>query len=95
MSMEKHVILNTVDTPLKILFWTMPELLMGVFPPIVGLLCHHLTLGILGSVLCGVVAKQYRVHFGKGQWEAVRYWFLPDNPRFKALPLSYVREYLG
>ncbi len=95
MSMEKHVILNTVDTPLKILFWTAPELLMWVCPPFLGLICDQLTLGIVGSVLYGFGAKYYQVHFGKGQFQAVRYWFLPPNRRFKTLPFSYIREYLG
>ncbi len=95
MSMEKHVILKTLDTPLKILFWTVPEILMLMVPPFVGLMLNQLTLGIGMSVMGVWISRKYQEHFGKGQWAAVRYWFLPSPGRFKSLPASSIREYLG
>lgn len=95
MSMEKHVILNTLDTPLKILFWTVPELLMFLVPPFLGLMVDHLTLGIVSSLTAVWLSRKYQEHFGKGQLEAVRYWFLPSSGRFKTLAPSHIREYLG
>ncbi len=95
MSMEKHVILNTLDTPLKILFWTVPELLMFLVPPFLGLMIDQLTLGCGSSLMAVWLSRRYQEHFGKGQLEAVRYWFLPTSHRFKSLPPSSVREYLG
>lgn len=95
MSMTRHVILNHVDTPLKILFWTIPELLMLIVPTFTGIILDQVTLGLLSSFLMVWGNKKYQQHFGKGQFQAVRYWFLPKNKRFKKLPPSYVREYIG
>ncbi len=95
MSMQQHVILNYVDTPLKILFWTVPELLIWVVPTFIGLMLNQLLLGVLTSLLYVWGAKHYQRHFGKGQFQAVRYWFLPSDGRFKSLPPSFIREYLG
>jgi len=94
MSIEKHVILNTLDTPLKILFWTMPELLMLMVPPFLGLMMDQVLLGIALSLVTVWVSRRYQEHFGKGQLAAVRYWFLGLSNRFKTLPQSYIREYL-
>ena len=95
MSMQRHVILNYVDSPLKILFWTMPELLMLVVPCFIGLIIDQVTLCLIISVFNFWVSKKYQQYFGKGQFQAVTYWFLPRNRRFKTLLPSFVREYIG
>jgi type IV conjugative transfer system protein TraL len=95
MSMNRHVILNYVDTPLKILFWTVPELLMLIMPCFIGLLISQLTAGLLTSLFYFWLTKVYQRHFGKGQLHAVMYWLLPANKRFKQLPHSFIREYVG
>lgn len=90
----RHVILNHVDTPLKILFWTTGELLMWFVPCFLGLMLNQLILGLIISVIGGLINKKYQQHFGKGQFQAVKYWFLPPDVGIK-LPKSYVRTYLG
>lgn len=95
MSLTRHVILNHVDTPLKILFWTVPELLMLITPSFIGLIIDQLTLGLLSSVIYVWGSKKYQRHFGKGQFQAVKYWFFPRDRRFKTLPPSFIREYMG
>ncbi len=95
MQMQRHVVLNHVDTPLKILFWTMPEILMLIVPCFVGLIVEQATLGSAISVFSFWLNRKYQQHFGKGQFQAVKYWFLPPDRRFKSLPPSHVREYLG
>jgi type IV conjugative transfer system protein TraL len=95
MSMTRHVILNHVDSPLKILLWTVPELLMLVMPIILGLMADQLTLGIAVIFLYFWVSKKYRQHFGQGQFHAVKYWYFPKDKRFKTLAPSYIREYFG
>jgi hypothetical protein len=95
MSMTRHVILSTVDTPLKILFWTVPELLMLITPCFVGLILDQLSLGLLTSLFYFWGAKKYQQHFGKGQFQAVKYWFFPPDKRFKSLAPSFIREYFG
>lgn len=91
----RHVILNHVDTPLKILFWTTGELLMWFIPCFLGLMLNQLILGLIISVLGGLVNKKYQQHFGRGQFQSVKYWFLPQDLGRKSLPRSYARTYLG
>lgn len=93
--MNRHIILNYVDTPLKILFWTMPELLLIITPWFVGLIINQLMLGVIVSIFNFWANKKYQQWFGKGQFQAVRYWFLPADPKFKTLPPSFIREYVG
>ena len=93
--MKGHIILNYVDTPLKILFWTMPEILMLIAPLFIGLIINQLTLALIISIFNFWANKKYQQHFGKGQFCAVKYWFLPHDRRFKTLPPSFIREYVG
>lgn len=95
MSMTRHVILNYVDTPLKILLWTVDEILMLIGPAFLGLIIDQFILGMLISVVYFWGYKRYQRKFGKGQFQAVRYWYLPTSRSFKWLPPSYVQEYLG
>ena len=73
MSIEKHVILKTLDTPLKILFWTVPELLMFLVPPFLGLMIDQLTLGIVSSLM--------------GSWKPCAIGFCQALGALKACPL--------
>lgn len=95
MQMQRHVILNHVDTPLKIIFWTVPEILMLLVPLFLGLIVNQLILSLIISMFNYWLHKKYQQHFGKGQFQSVRYWFLPQDLRFKTLPPSFIREYVG
>jgi len=92
---KRHVILNYVDTPLKILFWTVPEILLLVVPLLIGLMINQLILAIIISLVNCWANKKYQQHFGKGQFQAVSYWFFPQDMRFKILAPSFIREYQG
>ncbi len=92
----RHVILNSVDAPLKILIWTKGEIGMFLAPAILGLMFKHSILGLLVSFLNYRLMKIYQERFGKDQFRAVCYWFLPHvGKRFPAIPPSYIREYIG
>lgn len=95
MQMQRHVVLNYLDTPLKILFWTVPEILMLIVPIFIGLIIEQLILGLTISILSFWLNKKYNQHFGKGRFQVVKYWFLPPESKFRTLPKSFVREYLG
>ena len=94
MSVNRHVILNHLDSPLKILMWTTGEIALYVIPLFLGLCFDQLTLGMVVCVLNYWLNKQYKKRFGKGQFQAVLYWFLPKS-KIKKLPPSHIREYLG
>lgn len=92
----RHVILNHVDSPLKILVWTTGELGLFLMPLFFGLFFNQLLLGTLISFINYRLFKIYREKFGKDQFQAVCYWFFPPSPkRYPAIPPSYIRTYIG
>jgi type IV conjugative transfer system protein TraL len=95
MEIKNHVILNHVDSPLKILFWTKGELCLFLMPFLGGVLTDELLMGVGISLLNGWGVNRYKKTFGKGQLQAVIYWFLPAHKTLKVLPQSYIREYMG
>ena len=95
MMRKNHVILNHVDTPLRILFWTKGELLLFLAPSVAGLLFEQLVMGLLVSGFNVYICRQYKKKFGKGKLWAVLYWYLPQRRQNKGFPPSYVRDYLG
>lgn len=95
MSSNRHVILNHVDSPLKYVLWTKGEILLYLIPIFIGLFCDQLTLGIISSGINIFFNREYKKRFGKGQFQAVKYWFFPAGRAFMSLPPSHIREYLG
>jgi len=95
-SLTRHVILNHVDTPLKVLLWTKGEIALFLLPLFGGLFFNQFILGMVISFVNYRLFKIYRDKFGKDQFQAVCYWFLPHTPkRLAAFPPSYIREYIG
>lgn len=94
MSKSRHVILNHLDSPLKILFWTKGELLLILGPFFAGVFLDLFSLGIVFSGLNYWGIKEYKQRFGKGQLQAVMYWYLPLTKKLKGLTVSYLREFL-
>ena len=95
-SLTRHVILNHVDTPLKVLLWTKGEIALFLMPLFGGLFFNQFILGMVISFINYRLFKIYREKFGKDQFQAVCYWFLPHTPkRLAAFPPSYIREYIG
>lgn len=96
MSVTRHVVLNHVDSPLRVLLWTRSELLMILGPILIGFSIGEV---IFGTCVTGFniwANRQYKRRFGKGQFHAVWYWYLPhDKRRLEGVPPSYIREYLG
>lgn len=96
MSIQRHVILSHVDTPLRIVFWTKAEAALILLPLLIG---GALGYFLIGAVMSGVHLygmRFYKKHFGKGKLRAVLYWFFPHSKsRYPALPPSYIRHYLG
>lgn len=95
MSKERHLILNFLDSPLKILLWTKGEWLLIFVPFLLGVVLNIFFLGVLCSLISIFVIRFFKKHFGKGQLQAVMYWYLPSSSKMQNLPLSYIKEYLG
>jgi type IV conjugative transfer system protein TraL len=94
MSKARHVILSHLDSPVKVLFWTKGELMLILGPFFVGVCLDLFALGIVFSGINYWAINQYKKRFGKGQLQAVMYWYLPSTKKLKGLPVSYIREFL-
>lgn len=95
-SINRHVILNHIDSPIKILFWNRGELLMLMGPFFLGLLSDFFIEGVFLSLFNWWVVSKYKSLFGKGQLQSVMYWHFPHaKKRLKKIPPSYIREYVG
>ena len=95
MSVNRHIILNHVDSPLKILFWTKGDLSLLAIPFSFGVIIDEFVMGILITCLSGWVSSVYKKKFGKGKIQTVMYWYLPANKKLFGFPPSFIREYLG
>jgi type IV conjugative transfer system protein TraL len=95
MSYNRHVILNSVDSPLRILFWTKGQILLFAVPFFMGVMVDQPLMGCLVSGFNAWVCRHYQRRFGKGQLQAVLYWYFPSTGKLKAIPPSYIRDYLG
>jgi len=95
MSLQQHVILNHVDTPVRFLFWTKEEALLILAPFMLGSTLDFVLFGLSVSLTNFYLIRLYKRYFGKGQLQAVRYWFFPQSPnRLSSFPLSYIREFI-
>lgn len=95
-TLTRHVILNHVDTPLKFLLWTKGEIGLFLAPAFGGLFLDQFILGLCVSFLNYRLSKIYQRKFGRDQFQAVCYWFLPHTPgKLPAIPPSFVRGYIG
>jgi hypothetical protein len=95
-ALTRHVILNCVDAPLKYLIWTKAEIGMFLAPALMGLMLKQSILGLIVSFLNYRLFKLYQERFGKDQFQAVWYWFLPHRKKqLPAIPPSYGRHYIG
>eukprot|EP01037_Dinobryon_pediforme_P013636 gene13636-13751_t len=53
-------------------------------------------LGLIVSLTNFYLIRLYKRYFGKGQLQAVRYWFFPQSPnRLSSFPPSYIREFIS
>jgi type IV conjugative transfer system protein TraL len=95
MSANRHLILNHVDSPLKILFWTKGELSLLATPFSLGVMLDEFVVGIFMAFLSGWVSSQYKKKFGRGKIQTVIYWYLPSYKKLHGIPPSFIREYLG
>ena len=89
----RHIILNHIDTPLKILFWTREELMIFLIPFFGGLLFDAFLVGTLISCVGSWVTARCRDYMGRGKFQAWCYHYgLKD---LKSAPPSFITEYLG
>lgn len=93
MASMNHIVLNHIDSPLKILFWTRGELMTFLVPFFGGLLLDSFLIGTVISFGASWVLARSRDHLGKGQLQAICYFY--GLKQMKASPPSFIREFIG
>jgi type IV conjugative transfer system protein TraL len=92
---NRHIILSHLDSPVKFLFWTKGEILMVLGPFFISVVLDTFLLGLGACFMNAMIIKTYKKRFGKGQLQAVMYWYFPPTPKLKGLPVSNIREFLS
>ncbi len=93
MSSSNHVILNHIDAPTRILFWSASEFICCFVPIIFGLFMGQMTLGLGLSILSVICFKMFQKRFGKGKLAAILYWYFPSFSKHR-IPPSHVKLWI-
>ena len=92
-TLNNHVILSHIDSPVRILFWPAGQFFACTIPLAVGMTVNHFVIGAAMSVLVIISFKFFNKRFGKSRFHAISYWYLPTPQRLVKLriPPSHVR----
>lgn len=94
--MDKYYIPQHLDTPFKIILWTLDEVTVFMVPFSILIFMFNAP---LSGVLCGImlVAMLKKVKGEEGHYflAHLAYWHLPPFVMYRATPPSYIRQYLG
>ncbi len=94
---DQNVLLNTLDNPKRILFWTMDEVLLVFIFFMMGLIFNIFILLLIFPVK--MFYGKLKRRFPRGLFKHKVYWNMPHkvfikSGRYKNLPPSYVRDIL-
>ena len=91
-----NYLLNHLDKPIRIFFFTVDELLVALGPLFAGLFLGWAKAGLLTSVLGYFGLTQLKKNFAGSSFLEANYWYLPTSPKSWHLPVpSYIREYVA
>ena len=86
-------ILQCLDSPMKILFWTVDEMVAISMPVMLGLALDWFFAGMVLSIAGFSLLRKFKNSIGEGgTLQQGLYWLLPTKGK---LPKSSIREYLG
>jgi len=90
---DNHVILNHIDAPTRILFWSATEFICCFVPIIFGLFIGQIGVGLGLSIISIICFKSFQKRFGRGKVAAILYWHFPSIRKNK-IPPSHIRLFL-
>ena len=93
---DPHYIPHHLDEPFKLILWTLDEWLVMISPFLfIWLLGITPVVGFILGVLALMGLKKFKGEQGHFYLIYSIYWYLPAIVRFKKIPPSYQREWLG
>lgn len=96
MERGRHYLLNHLDKPVRIFFFTVDELLIAIGPLFIGLFFGWAKTGLLTSLFGYFCVQQIKKKFAGSSFLEANYWFLPTSPKsWHVLVPSYIREYVS
>lgn len=88
-----HVILNHIDAPARILFWSATEFTFCFVPIIFGLFIGQIGIGLCLSILSIICFKSFKKRFGRGKMAAILHWYFPSFNKNR-IPSSHIRLFI-
>ncbi len=90
--MQPVRVLAHLDRPVRLLFWSIDELIVMMLPFLIGIFSGSFTVIVVGVVVYRVYRKNKRRTSSK-RIKALLYWYLPC--RFPWMIPSYQRHFVG
>ena len=93
---KKYHIPQHLDEPFKIILWTVDEICVLLIPFVLSMVLFNVPLiGLLTGVGLMFILKKIKGEQGHYFIFNVMYWYLPSVMRFRAIPPSHLREWIG
>jgi conjugal transfer pilus assembly protein TraL len=94
--MDKYHIPQYLDEPARIILWTIDEAVVFLVPFFILLWVFNQAVlgGITGTALV-LALKKLKGEQGHYFLYSLMYWYLPAMVRFRSVPPSYYREFVG
>lgn len=94
--MDKNHVPQHLDEPMRIILWTIDELIVFIAPFFILLWVFNQTiLGVALGIFLVLGLRKIKGEQGHYFLFSIMYWHLPVAVRFKATPPSFYREFLG
>ena len=93
---QKYYIPKYLDEPMRIILWTIDEVLAFIIPVfLIYVLSNQLLFGILLGLINFLLLKKLKGEQGAYFLRALIYWHLPQIIKLRKTPPSFIREYIG
>jgi type IV conjugative transfer system protein TraL len=92
----KYKIVEYLDEPERVLFFTTSEFLSLMLPLAFGLGTHHPGIGLLFGVLAWFLMNRFKANDGDSFLQKLLYWYFPVKlGKLKHIPSSHLRDFIG
>ena len=96
MNESKYRMVDYLDEPDRVLFFTINEFLSFMMPLGFCLGIHHPCLGLVLSIVILFLNNRFRAMNGDRFLQKAVYWYFPYQlTKLKWLPPSYLRQFIG
>lgn len=96
MDNNKLRVVEYLDEPERILFFTVDEFVCLMFPIALGIQTKHLLLGLLCGILMMLLARKLKSQDEDRFLQRQLYWYFPAIlNRLKVVPASHLRRFQG